>query len=553
MADDMNKILTDIKAARERRASEEEIKGLAARVDQAANASVSATEMANGLAKNFSKNMASMIPGKSAITAAITANNPVLAGAAQLFTDMRRTQNEAEMAAKTDRQGMLGELQGELGKLQEGTAEEASTPQPEPTYEPVSEKLVELKEKLKFDELLQVGYDQLQVLNAMYKEWTGTDHDIIQAMERQAEESATLARIARETQQAEEDAYAEAKLRAAAEGTSPSPVNGNGGVIPEADETDTSNFGALGGLIGGLGGLSTMAASMLEPLKGVLKMFRVGPLALIAAAWDFGEGFLNASEILGKDDVQITDRIQAGVANIMGGIGQLGDWIAGLFGFETDIKSFLTNNTIDLTQPLVDGLNKITGFLDQMWDGITPDTNIVDIPSMVWSNVGKMTENALKAVMDYDWGNAADEVGNTIGKFWDYTLDKMKGLFDFFGSDDDEDKVPKAPKRVSGYTYGVTTQSPFETNGSGYPQMKSPRAGSQRVKDMKDTNKAELEFTNNQKKIKEEQEAGAAARQAKMESVVMTTMQNTTNNNTTVASKGVHTFNPRKSTFSVLD
>ncbi|CAL9983209.1 hypothetical protein VPHK469_0083 [Vibrio phage K469] len=542
MANELDKILGDIKSARERRASQDEITNLAKRVDQAANASMSAAEMANGLAKNFSKNMASMVPGRSAITAAITANNPLLAGAAQLIGDMKRTQQEASAVAREGRQEMLSELQQQLSGLQESGTEEQKQPKAEP-QDGVSDKLEAIKSELKFDELEQIGRDQLNVLNSLFKEWTGSDHEIITAMNKQAAESEMLRKIAEETRQAEAEAYAEDRLRSSEEvgGNAPKFSPDGSGV---GGEVETPQLGAIGSLLGGLGGLSTLAVNMLKPLRKVLKLFRVGPMALIAAAWDFGEGFLNASEILGKDDVQITDRIQAGVANIMGGIGELGDWIAGLFGFETDIQAFLTNNTIDLTQPLVDGLNKITGFLSQMWDGVTPDTAVMDIPSLVWGNIETMTQNALQAVMDYDWGDAGDQLQDTMGQFWDYTLDKLKGLFSFFG-DDGEGDNPK--KKRTGFTGGYDKYN--TTNKPAY-QYHTERPGTARVGTLKEMNEQEKRM---EKAKQQERERKEKEKEAKTDAVIQTNLNNNVTNQTTVTSKGIDTLDPRKSAFGLFD
>ncbi|CAM0053808.1 hypothetical protein VPHD492_0080 [Vibrio phage D492] len=532
---ELDKILSDIKSARERRASKEEIDALNARVANAADAAVTASEMANGMARNLGRSVAGRLPGRSAITAAVTANNPILAGAVQLIDDMKNAQREASDIAQSDRQDGLAAIKEEMSQL----INDVKQPKPEPEAADKLEPMV--NNTVNFDELVEIGRGQLQVLNSMYKEWSGNDHEVIKAMNKQAEEAEKLAKITEEMRLAEEMAYAEDKLRSAEEKGGTSPIGG--GAVPTSGDADDADLTPMFGLLGGLGGLSTMAANLLAPLKKVLKLFRVGPLALVAAAWDFGQGFMNASEILGKDNVQITDRIQAGIANIMGGIGQLGDWIAGLFGFETDIQSFLTNNTIDLTQPLVDGLNKITGYLSGMWDGITPDTSLVDIPSMVMDNVGRMTKEAILAVTDFDWDNAGDGLKGAMGVFWDTIIEKLTGVFDLFSSDDDTDKPKIIPK--SGYT-------------TGFPQTASPDFSyitkpNTKVAEAKRIRKEEKTLSDKLEAQKKEEQKALIASQKAAEAVVQTTLQNNVNNNTTIASKNVTVVNPNKTKFGFIE
>ncbi|AUR97784.1 coil containing protein [Vibrio phage 1.244.A._10N.261.54.C3] len=538
MADGLDKILGDVREARERQASRAEIDNLAKRVDAAATASVGAAEMANGMAKNFAQNLTNMIPGRSAITAAVTANNPLLAGAAQLIGDMRDSQREAVALAEASRSDTLKEVQRELSQLQK--SEEKSLPQaqneqetvvPQPTLidmpslEPVSEKLEELKAAVDNSELVNIGRQQLQMLNSMYKEWSGSDHEIITAMNAQTAEAEKLTQLTEEMMAAEEAAYAEDKLRrsdtSGASGNVPSTTVPD--VIPDVDQPD---LGALGSMLGGLGGLSSMAAKLLGPLSKVTKLFRVGPLALITAAFDFGKGFLNAGEILGKENVQVSDRLQAGVASLLGGIGSIGDMIAGLFGMDTDMETFLKDNTIDITQPLIDGMNKVTGFISQIWDNIDPSTAMSEIPALIKQNLDKM---------------------------WESIKGKVTGMFDFFSDDEDEPRgVNKDASKMFNKSYmGSYTSKATDTQGYSYSGVNK---GQETMVAIHKLNREAAAIEAAEKQRKEQEIAQTREKQdAKMNSVIQTTMQNTVTNMTTIASKEVRVDNPRLTSFGTFD
>lgn len=84
---------------------------------------------------------------------------------------------------------------------------------------------------------------------------------------------------------------------------------------------------AIKGLFGGLGKLLKVSKAI--PVIGTA-------IAAITAIFDFFDGFSNAASILGKADVNLWDKISAGIGAIFGGIVGIFDSIAGLLGFNTD-------------------------------------------------------------------------------------------------------------------------------------------------------------------------------------------------------------------------
>lgn len=94
-------------------------------------------------------------------------------------------------------------------------------------------------------------------------------------------------------------------------------------------------FEAIGNafkFIGKLGGPLTKGLGAV--LKGIPVIGEI--IMVIDAVWDFFKGFLNAGEILGKEKVNLWDKISAGIGSLIGGLVGIIDFAAGLFGF--DIK-----------------------------------------------------------------------------------------------------------------------------------------------------------------------------------------------------------------------
>ena len=104
-------------------------------------------------------------------------------------------------------------------------------------------------------------------------------------------------------------------------------------------------------------------------------LLRLGPLALISAAvaaiYQFGKGFLDAADILGKSDVNVADRIAAGLikisSTVAGFIGDAMDFVTGLFGLETSFGKKFADGTQEL---LSEKWNTLTEVIGEVSDSI---------------------------------------------------------------------------------------------------------------------------------------------------------------------------------------
>lgn len=202
---------------------------------------------------------------------------------------------------------------------------------------------------------------------------------------------------------------------------------------PEAGEDSNGSSGVLGAIAAMLG-LTTMKAFLSKPFKAIgrivgkflgmfgklgegteallgpfgkaLKFLKVGPLALIGTLIDFGKGFFDAKEILGKDKVTIIDRFRAGTVELLGGIGDIVDWVAKLFGFDTGLGKSIREEWLKISEPLANFSQSIVDwFKNDLFGGITTSTALTDIPGKIGENftneVHRLIDWVVKGFTDF--------------------------------------------------------------------------------------------------------------------------------------------------------
>ncbi|WPJ72130.1 hypothetical protein DEEACLCL_00113 [Salmonella phage CRW-SP2] len=151
-------------------------------------------------------------------------------------------------------------------------------------------------------------------------------------------------------------------------------------------------FRAIGRVFGKFFGMFTKLGEGTEVLLGpfgkALKFMKAGPLALISTLFDFGKGFFNASEILGKkENLTIIDRMRAGTVELLGGLGDLADWVGNLFGFDTQFGKSIREEWLKISEPLAKFSQSIVDwFKNDLFGGITKGTALTDIPGKIADN-----------------------------------------------------------------------------------------------------------------------------------------------------------------------
>lgn len=157
----------------------------------------------------------------------------------------------------------------------------------------------------------------------------------------------------------------------------------------------------IGGFLGMFSKLGEGITKLLGPFGKVIKFLKVGPLVLLSSIFEFGKGFINAKDILGKAQVTIVERVQAGLSELVGSFGDLFDWVAKVFGFDTQAGKSIREFMIAITQKPVEWLNSIVSwFKDDLFAGIGKSTALVDIPGKIVDNLQKELIKLVDWVME---------------------------------------------------------------------------------------------------------------------------------------------------------
>lgn len=210
-------------------------------------------------------------------------------------------------------------------------------------------------------------------------------------------------------------------------------------VEPTKPAEDSSNgSGVLGFLVGagGMAALGLMKKLLFAPMtlvrgligvftnmKGILpmlgkagKLLRIGPLALLSSIFEFGKGFYDAKEVLGKKQVTVLDRVRAGFTELLGSFGDFGDWVAKIFGFDTEMGKTVREKFLWISQKPFEWAQSIVDwFKNDLFSGIDRGTSLTDIPGIIAGNLQKQLTDFVT------W------MGNKIGELW---TDTKKGVGD---------------------------------------------------------------------------------------------------------------------------
>ena len=194
-----------------------------------------------------------------------------------------------------------------------------------------------------------------------------------------------------------------------------------------------------GGLMAGMGGLLARGLAFLAPLVmsvvtglGALLAPLLPAIAIIAgvaAALYVGYKFVdnlmtdldNAEEILGKTNIDFSDKVAVATGSIVGTIGSLVDTVGGIFGFDTNFEE---EWKIGVAQ-------SVAGFFDSVGSIFT---NIVDMTTGDWIELGK---NAITNAWELLTNGIKDYFSNILSIFG-ISTDQVDDAFEGFGEAIDE-------------------------------------------------------------------------------------------------------------------
>lgn len=233
------------------------------------------------------------------------------------------------------------------------------------------------------------------------------------------------------------------RLEGAKDNAPPVPVADT--VVPPPEPPDTgSGGGFLGGLLAmgaltalkkviglpmamirGIIPLFTSFGGIAKAFKGIGKLFKIGPLALITSVVEFCNGFINAKEILGQDSVTILDRIKAGFSELLGSFGDLVDWVLSLFGVEGDFGKKTREVFLAIVQKPFEWAQAIVDwFKNDLFAGIGLGTSLTAIPGMVADNLTASLKKLIGWIGDGITGFVDDGI-----KVMDSVVENMKSGF----------------------------------------------------------------------------------------------------------------------------
>lgn len=145
--------------------------------------------------------------------------------------------------------------------------------------------------------------------------------------------------------------------------------------------------GLLGKLAGILGMVLAPIGALFSGLLGLAKFIPGVALVTTAVmgAKAFFDGFSDAANILGKPENQVDfgDKVAAGIGSLAGMIGGVIDWLAGLLGFELNLKETITKSVAGLVDGYIDTVTSLykgafellTGFFGNVTSTVD---NIID-------------------------------------------------------------------------------------------------------------------------------------------------------------------------------
>lgn len=399
---DISKILDEMRVAKAkgRDVTSDDISRISKNIDEFAKQGASINEQINSTFKDVSRTlMASLKPNTGAMIAAATSASPMFAALRSIYEKQQAYREKIDADASKDRNEQIELLRKELETLKQVS---------EPEIENDTSQELQRESNDYSDKILDVNNRQLDVLYELLRVWD-VDNPILKELQEQRQ----LMLEAELQRQAEADLLSLQQTENNPEFESTSSSSMPKEIEEKKGMLDNLMSSVIGGMSGALASMLAFGA-VIPMLKKALNFLKVGPLALAAVVIEFGMGFFDAKEILGKTDVTIAERLQAGAMQLLGSVGDLFDLGADLLGFETNVGETIRTITRNILQYPVDILNHITGYLGQAFDGIGLGTDLVDIPGIIYENVKGMIRDAVNTVANMNLVEKAEERMSTV-------------------------------------------------------------------------------------------------------------------------------------------
>jgi predicted lipid-binding transport protein (Tim44 family) len=365
--------------------------------------------------------IASSLPSVDTLVSAVMTANPLLGYSTKIIKDLGGSVKQKAIrdkeAAKRQAQTIEEQRDFILDRMEVLDQEKELTQQ-------------QMGEVDTYKEILQNIESELSALRKIWdSESTPVAVESEQTNNRLSELVKTEERLLEEQRlQRERDEFNEAEARRMNEDGSPSLTT---------DTEGEESGGLLGGLAAMLGGgimtgLSTIFGILSTVGTAGLALLKVGARASIIgsvflAIYDFVEGFFNAGDILdmAEEDLNIGDRLIAGISNVVAGFGKLLDTILNWFDIDIIDSENLSQRIGQGVKETVDNIfNWLFGLFDNVKEFIT-EFDIGETLTLIKNETMEFMDNLLTVIPDAVKG-AFDQVGEFFSDI------------DWFGSDSDE-------------------------------------------------------------------------------------------------------------------
>ena len=411
-------------------------------------------------------NLASIVPSSESLISALITANPVLGYTTKIARDFFSSMGDRKKADEERVQATLQEAkqkaemyETELDALEQARDGGELSDEDWARHDVVSDKLEVIKSEIsELNAFLQGVWGDTSMERVAEQTEEGTEQ--LQRLNEQEEE----ARRAAEAKERSEDLL-ERERQFENQGT-------GDGIASIVDDIGADKDGLFGTLFGGIG---LLAGKILAPFIGIFKFFFAGAkllagikIGLLTSVFSgiigFIDGLFGASEIIGKMDVSIGERIQAAFASMITGFLKPINWIAGFFGLEfiDDYMEFTRTvyQKIDEWKELFSGwvTDAIEWFVDvfnaplRIVEGILSEVKeFFDDPSgyaeAVWGSITGLVDSSIEFVEDI-FASIMDSLKETfeymkemITGFAGRQVDRFKNFFGFGDKDEDEERT----------------------------------------------------------------------------------------------------------------
>lgn len=413
---ELNQIASEINRARQGQTnlSNADLENLARRLAALnKNQSVDPKVLANNIARSTASAISGSLPSPGDFLSAFVSNNPLLSiggniinstfGKIQGILDSSRGSNSEEITKLSE---MIEEMKRSGDSENPLIAEATDT---------LTEILTELKKLTKHQEesLRQAGVEDLQRLDTdklKSEEVLNNSDALIKKMIENQERSFML------------------------------------DVLATTNGFARSAAGLLGGLLGGAAG-----GGILGALGGGLKKVGkfLGPIGLVVGGlYEMFEGVSKAEEFFGKQNINWFDKMRYAGVHLISSLLSPVDWmITTLTGENYNLRERFDRQIIDLQNKFLELISPLTtivsdGFgwmgdrIKEAFNGISPETLVVDIPGIMAENIREMFIRGWEAFESLDISgkisNKLNELGDDISFLNDMKNSILESIRQFF-------------------------------------------------------------------------------------------------------------------------